>query len=135
MAGSLGSVCSHGRHVPVIAVLASCKVKSRPPNPWSFVARARLLDAVGARDDQRRRDGRGFAKLIADKSGDVDFFAAAIDAALGIHVGVDRPRGVTAFDSTIGKIEGVEGQIEEGVFASRLFPRRGLQAPSHLRPW
>ena len=44
----------------------------------------------------------------------------AIDAALGIDVGVDGAGRIAALDAAVGQIEGVERQIEEGIFAGAL---------------
>ena len=62
---------------------------------------AGLLDAIRARDDQRRRHGGGLAELIANERGDVDFVTAAIDAALGIDVGVDGAGRIAPLYATV----------------------------------
>ena len=51
MAAALGSVWILARQVPVMAEPASASVVARPPWPWSVQRDARMLDAVGARED------------------------------------------------------------------------------------
>ena len=44
--------------------------------------------------------------------------AGAVDAALGIEIGIERTGGFTALDATVGQVEGTQRQIEERVLAA-----------------
>ena len=73
---------------------------------------------------------RGLAGRVAHERGDVHVLAGAVDAALGVDVAVERARRLAALDAAVGEIEGVGGQIEEGVLAAAVLgdEDRRLQA-------
>ena len=80
-----------------------------------------MLDAIGARDDQRHRQAGSLAGGIAHEGGDVHVLAGAIHAALRVDEAVERARRLAALDAAVGQVEGTRGEIEEGVFAGRAF--------------
>ena len=103
--------------MPVIAEAASGKRQLAAAEALIGKRVAAVLHAVGARDDQRDRQARRLAGLIAHEARDVHLLAGAVDAALGVEVAVERARGLAALDAAVGQVEGARGEIEEGVLA------------------
>ena len=92
---------------------------------------ARMLDAVGPREDHRDRHAGRLAGAIADQRGQMHRLAAAIDAAVGVGEAVDGPRLLAALHAAIGQVEGGRRQVEEGVVAvRRLGHQHGRRQPA-----
>ncbi len=92
---------------------------------------ARVLDAVGAREDDGDGNARRLAGAVARQGGQVHLLAGAVDAAIGIGEGVDRAWRDAALDAAVGEVEGTGRQIEEGVIAiARLGDQHGWRQPA-----
>ena len=92
---------------------------------------ARVLDAVGAREDDGDGNGRRLAGAVARQRGQVHLLARAIDAAVGVGEGIDGARRDAALDAAVGEIEGGGGEVEEGVVAvGRVGDQHGRRQPA-----
>ena len=80
---------------------------------------ARMLLAVGTAHDEGQRRGNGAGLVIAQQRGQINRFAGAIDAALGEHHRIERPRRRPPADTAVGQVEGLAREIEEAVIAFR----------------
>ncbi len=72
------------------------------------------LDPVRPQQAQGQRqagDCRGL--VVAHQRRQVHRFARAVDAAIGIEIGVDRPRLRPAADPAVGQVEGGAADLEE----------------------
>ena len=100
------------------ALATSGRSKVRPPAPASSTS-SRRSSAPSGRSNTKVSGSFSTAKSvgIAQKRGDVDGLARAIDAALGVDQRIERTRGVAAFDAAIRQIEARGGENEEAVIA------------------
>ena len=62
--------------------------------------------AIGPFDDQRHRQaGERRRAIVAQQRHQLNRLARAVDAALGVEKGIDRPRLGTAIDAAVGKVK------------------------------
>ncbi len=94
---------------------------------------ARMLDAVGAREDDGDRHRCGLGGGVAHQGGQMHLLAWAVDAAVGVGESIDRAGRVAALDAAIGQIEGGSGEVEEGVVAIAASRRQARPEPARLR--
>ena len=71
------------------------------------------FQAIRARRDQRQRRGHRRADAVAQHGGGLHGLAGAIDATLGIDIGIDRAGRLAPADAAVGQVEGGAAQIEE----------------------
>ena len=87
---------------------------------------AAIFDAVGPLDHERQRQaGDGRAARIAQQAGEIDRLARAVDAALGVEIGVEPGGSDAALHAAIREIEGGLLQVEKAVILAQ---QRGDEA-------
>ena len=104
---AFGSVKARTRQVPVGTAELSGNGQAAAAGALVGQHGAAVFDAVRPLDHQRQRHaGRGNAAAVAQQRREIDGFAGAIDAALGIDKGVGAGRHRPARDAAVRQVEG-----------------------------